>query len=189
MHEAQIHTEQELLHRLSTGDAKAFRALYDQYWQRLLYFANQKVKGDMAEAENIVQDVFVSLWDRREKLSSVINLEAYLVASVKYRVIKWLNRHYTERLYDEKGLALDILDDSTQEYLAFDELQQRLAKLVGTLPPKAQLIYKLNKETGLSHKQIAEELDMTETAVNVTLVRTRKTLRAGLGSFLNTFLF
>ena len=183
------HDDQELLSRLTSGDAAAFRALYDRYWQRLLYFASQKIKGDMAEAENIVQDIFISLWERRETLTITHNLEAYLVTSVKYRVIKWLNRHFTESLYNEDGEAIDILDDSTQEYLAFDELEKRLAAIVGTLPEKAQLIYRLNKDEGMTHRQIADELGMTETAVNVTLVRTRKTLRSSLGSFLNSFLF
>lgn len=189
MNAQQQPTDQELLAQVALGDAIAFRALYDRYWQRLLYFAYQKIRGDVAEAENIVQDVFVSLWDRRERLMIRGTLEAYLVVSVKYGVIKWLNRQYTQSLYNQEGVAIDILDDSTQEYLAFDELQQRLAQVIGTLPEKARLIYRMNKEDGMSHKQIAEELDMTETAVNVTLVRTRKTLRSALGSFLSTFLF
>ena len=83
----------------------------------------------MAEAENIVQDVFVSLWDRRNQLVIKGSLEAYLVVSVKYRVIKWLNRQYTQSLYNDEGVAIDVLDDSTQEYLAFDELQERLAQV------------------------------------------------------------
>ncbi len=182
-------SDPELLALLREGDAAAFRALYDRYWQPLLYFASQKAGGDIAEAENMVQDVFVSVWDRREKLNIDSSFEAYLVVSVKYRVIKWLNRHYTESLYAEDGIPMDILDDSTQEYLAFDELQTRLGRLIATLPEKAQLIYRLSQEEGLSHKQIADELGMTETAVNVTLVRTRKMLRGGLSSFLTTFLF
>jgi RNA polymerase sigma-70 factor (ECF subfamily) len=184
----QSHTDEELIRLIGQDDEQAFRALYDRYWQRLLYFACQKIRGDMAEAENMVQDVFVSLWERRSKLVIKGSPEAYLVVSVKYRVIKWFNRQYTQSLYDDGGVAIDVLDDSTQEYLAFDELQERLAQVVGTLPEKVQLIYRLNKEEGMSHRQIAEELDMTETAVNVTLVRARKTLRNALGSFLGTFL-
>ncbi len=181
-------TDWQLLDRLKSADTTAFRELYDRYWQRLLYFASQKVKGDMAEAENIVQDVFVSLWDRRERLCITSSFEAYLVTSVKYRVIKWLNRQCTESLYNKEGLAIDISDDSTLQYLAFDELQERLGKLIGTLPEKARLIYRLNQEEGMSHQQIADELGMTVTAVNVTLVRIRKTLRTSLGSLLTSFL-
>lgn len=182
-------SDHELLTRLGQGDEAAFRALYDRYWQRLLYFASRKTGGDMAEAENMVQDIFVSLWQRRQTIRITSSLEAYLVVSVKYRVIRWLNRQDTESLYNDEGRVMDILDDSTQEYLALDELQARLGELVAKLPEKAQLIYRLSKEEGLSHRQIADELGMTETAVNVTLVRTRKTLRTGLGSFLNTLLF
>ncbi|HVW94368.1 MAG TPA: sigma-70 family RNA polymerase sigma factor [Mucilaginibacter sp.] len=181
--------DQALLTRLRSGDEAAFRMLYDRYWQRLLYFACRRTDGDMAEAENMVQDIFVSIWHRRAMLNITDSFEAYLVVSVKYRVIKWLNRNYTESLYNEEGIAMDILDDSTQEYLALDELQARLGELVARLPARAQLIYRMSHDKGLTHRQIAEDLEMTETAVNVTLVRARKELRAGLGSFLSTFLF
>ena len=69
----QNNDDQELLSRLTSGDAVAFRALYDRYWQRLLYFASQKINGDIAEAENIVQDIFISIWERRETLTITDN--------------------------------------------------------------------------------------------------------------------
>jgi len=182
------HTDLELLSLLKRSDHDAFTLLYDRYWKRLLSFAVQKT-GDLAEAENMVQDIFVSLWRRRETLVVTGSLEHYLVASVKYRVIKWLNRRAAEPLHDaENGLAVDILDDSTQEYLSFEELRKKLEMLIGALPEKSRLIYKMNKESGMSYKAIAEELDITEKSVDAHLTRAKKSLRDGLSSHLSSFL-
>ncbi|WP_316814257.1 RNA polymerase sigma-70 factor [Pedobacter heparinus] len=182
------YTDQELTPLLREGDAAAFESLYQRYWKKLLHFANQKT-GDFMEAENIVQDVFVSLWNRRENLSINSGLENYLIVSVKYRVIKLFDRQRSQRLYQEQNMAaVDLLDDSTQQYLDFDELRHRLEELIGKLPEKSALIYRMNKEEGKSHKKIAAEMGMSEKAVNSQLVRTKKILREGLHSLLLLYL-
>ncbi|WP_257668123.1 RNA polymerase sigma-70 factor [Parapedobacter tibetensis] len=182
------YTDQELFPLLKAGDDLAFKALYLRYWKKLLYFAAQKT-GDFADAENIVQDIFVSLWEKRETLRLTSTLDHYLFVSVKYRVIKLLDRKRSQRLHADRNAAThDILDDSTQQYLDFEELRHRLEELIGTLPEKSELIYRMNKEEGMSHKEIGSELGMSEKAVNARLVRIKKTLRTGLNSFLGGFL-
>lgn len=181
-------TDLQLIDLLKNDDDSAFKTLYQRYWKRLLYFANQKT-ADLAEAENVVQDIFVSLWNRRSDLNISISLENYLIVSVKYRVIKLFNKQRTQRISEEKSLvSYDILDDSTQQYLDFEELQHRLQELIGKLPEKGALIYRMNKEQGMNHKQIAQELGISEKAVNSHLVRSKKALRSGLDSSLNSFL-
>ncbi len=177
----------QLTDLLKNGDNAAFKTIYQRYWKKLLYFANQKT-GHFPDAENLVQDVFASLWQRHKTLTITATLENYLVVSVKYRVLKRLDKQRSERLYNENRLSSDLLDNSTQEYLDFEELRHRLEKLVAELPAHARLIFKLNKEEGKSHKEIADQLGMTEKAVNAQLVRAKKKLRDGLNSFLMNFL-
>ena len=173
-------SDSELLDLMARGKEHAFNELFNRYWDKLLQTAIHKV-DDVMEAENIVQDVFVSLWKRRKTLEIKGSFSHYLLVSVKYRVIKTLNRQRMHRLYREEGLAgADLLDDSTQQYLDFQELKQRLEELVGNLPEKARLIYCMNKDEGMSYREIAEELNMTEKAVDAHLVRARKILRSGL---------
>lgn len=179
-------SDAELLDLLRSDDSAAFDILYNRYWHRVLALAHQKT-GDLMEAENIVQDVFVSLWKRRYSLVITAEFSNYLFVSVKYRVLKVLAQNkirYAEGL----EVAEDLLDDSTQQYLAFEELRERLEKLIVMLPEKSQLVYRLSKEAGKSYKEIADELDMTEKAVDAHLVRAKRSLRAGLGSFLGNFL-
>jgi len=182
------YNDQELIVRLKDGDDLAFKALYVRYWKKLLHFASQKT-ADYYDAENIVQDVFASLWNRRTELNINSGIEAYLVVSVKYRIIKLYDKQRAQRIYAERTIAMgDVLDDSTQHYLDFEELRHRLEELIGSLPERSGLIYRMNKEDGMSHKAIAEELGMSEKAVNAQLVRIKKTLRTGLNSFLGAIL-
>ncbi|HWW39420.1 RNA polymerase sigma-70 factor [Pedobacter sp.] len=181
-------SDHELVLLLKEGRHTAFEELYNRYWKKILHLATQKT-GDIIEAENIVQDIFVSLWKRREDLSISSSLNNYLVVSIKYRVIKWLDKQRSQRLYEGEQLATyDILDDSTQQYLEFQELRDRLEKVLATLPEKSVIIYRMNREAGMSHREIAIELGMSEKAINSHLVRTKKILRAHLSSFLASFL-
>lgn len=178
--------DHELLALLKEGNSVAFDILYNRYWHRVLALAHQKT-GDLMEAENVVQDVFVSLWKRKDTLIINGDFANYLFVSVKYRVLKVLAQRKT-RFAESLELASDLLDDSTQEYLAFDELRARLELLIGSLPETSRLIYRLSKDDGKSYKEIAAELNISEKAVDAHLVRTRRTLRTGLGSFLGNFL-
>jgi RNA polymerase sigma-70 factor (family 1) len=180
-------TDGKLFELMAQGDHVAFGTIYNRYWKRLLHYALQKT-GDSMEAENMVQDVFVSLWKRRAELTFSGDLSRYLTVSVKYRVIKLFHKQHVRRLYEDELLAGDLLDDSTREYLDLAELQKQLEHLVNALPKKAQLIYRMNKESDMSHREIADQLDMNEKAVNTQLVRARKTLRVGLNFFLHSIL-
>lgn len=180
--------DHELVLLLRAGQHAAFEAIYNRYWKRILHLAIQKT-SDIIESENIVQDIFVSLWKRRETLNISSSLNNYLVVSVKYRVIKWLDKQRVQRLYEgEKFSGYDLLDNSTQQYLEFQELREHLEKVLATLPEKSVVIYRMNKDDGMSHREIAVTLGMTEKAINSHLVRTKKVLRAHLGNFLTSFL-
>lgn len=182
-------SDNDLLYLMSKDREQAFNELFNRYWDKLLQKAIQKI-DDVMEAENIVQDVFVSLWRRRKELKITNSFSHYLLVSVKYRIIKVLNRQRVRRVYFEEGCSsIDLLDDSTRQYLDFVELQERLEQLVGNLPEKARLIYRMNKEEGMSYREIASELDITEKAVDAHLGRVKKALRSGLQRFLSVYLF
>ena len=110
----------------------------------------------------------------------VSTLSSYLAVAVKYRVYKALARisktmHYGDDQANEA--ALDVLDDSTQQWLEFNEVKKQLSMLVDSLPEKCRLVYQL------SQKQVAEELDISEKTVKNHMNRAYKTLKTGLRSF------
>ena len=91
MYNYDILDDKELIVLLQKNDRNAFTEIYNRYWKKLFSVAANKIK-DLPEAEEIVQDIFVSIWNRRDNLTVIDTLSSYLAVSVKYRVIKrWIN--------------------------------------------------------------------------------------------------
>lgn len=176
-------SDEELFLLIRSGEEAAFSEIYNRYWKKLLTVAINKTDGNVEEAEEIVQDIFVSLWKRRDQLELSSNLGNYLAASVKYRVIKNLARKDLRRRYEsENPHIFSTSDNSTQDWLDFEELQSRLEALVAALPERCQLIYRMSRENGYSQKEIAGELSISEKTVEAHLGKALKSLRNGLYS-------
>lgn len=173
------YNDELLVQLLQSDDEKAFREIYERYWKRLLYVAGKKLK-DIALAEELVQDVFLDIWKRRSSLIITGELQAYLSVAMKYKVIKAQAR--LQRAEDYKLFAAHNLSQSassTEEYLDFEELKDRLQQLVADLPEKCRLAYKLREE-GLSQREIAQQMKISESTVESHIVKALKSLRSGL---------
>lgn len=174
-------TDDDLLTFLRSGDEGAFTEIYNRYWKKTLSVATLKSGGNMTDAEEIVQDIFTSLWNRRSELSITTSLEIYLAASVKYRVIKNLAKREVRRRFENQNPALfSDADYTTQNWLDFEELQDRLQTLVASLPEKCRLVYRLSREDGYSQKEIATEMGISEKTVEAHLGKALRVLRSGL---------
>jgi RNA polymerase sigma-70 factor (family 1) len=184
MHQYGILNDKELTELLKLNDRHAFTEIYNRYWKKLFTIAANKIK-DLDEAEEIVQDIFASLWARRNNLCIVNALSAYLAVSVKYRVIKTLDKRFQAQSYaDHKKEVISLLDNSTEEWLEFEELRVKLLEFVSELPAKCQLVFKLSRESGFSQKKIAAELGISEKTVEAHLGKALKTLRIRMRQFL-----
>lgn len=184
---AHVHrNDEELLTLLAQGNEGAFTEIYNRYWKKLFVIAAGRINS-LEEAEEIVQDIFTKLWMRRANLNVTAGLSGYLAVSVKYRVIKALDKYYNHQRYIDTVMN-DEVDDSTQEQLAFDELKHELAYYVARLPEKCRLVFQLSREEGYSQKQIAEELSISEKTVEAHLGKAFKTLRTKLASLMVTLL-
>ncbi len=175
-------SDSDLLLQLQSGSRRAFSELYERYWRKLFYAAASRL-DQVEEAEEIVQDIFISLWERREELDIRTTLEVYLAVSVKYRVIKTLARQRVRRRFLELNVA-DILHDPTNEWFEFEELRARLEALVATLPEKCRLVYNLSRESGYTQKQIAQEFSISEKTVEAHISKALRILREGLNAML-----
>ncbi|MBN9383817.1 MAG: RNA polymerase sigma-70 factor [Chitinophagaceae bacterium] len=174
-----------LVKLLQRGNDAAFTEIYHRYWNRLFSVAANKLNYDLKLAEELVQDIFLDLWHRREILDIRVSLSLYLAAAMKYKVIdarlkKKRIAAYTENLAAQATIG----DTSTEKQISFDELQHELSALVSSLPEKCQLVYKLSREAGYSQKEIAHHLSISEKTVESHLARAVKTLRLGLKNFL-----
>ena len=176
----------ELVSLMKQDDSLAFTEIYKRYWKKLFSVAANKA-GDVEEGREIVQNVFISLWNRRQELEIKKSLGNYLAVSVKYRIINLLDKQNNHQKY-LTHLQLTEIDDSTQQWLEFTELKERLAGLVAELPEKCRLVFVLSREQGHSQKEIAEKLGISEKTVEGHLTKAIKSLRTGLSSYLHTLL-
>ncbi|QQT27243.1 RNA polymerase sigma-70 factor [Sphingobacterium spiritivorum] len=176
------YTDSDLINALMRGEHAAFTEIYKRYWKRLFYIAAKKLH-DPEEAEEIVQQIFVSMWNRRENLQINTSLNAYLATSVKYRIIKVMDKLYHQQKYAD-SITSRNLDDSTQEWLAFLDLKEILNKSISELPEKCQLVFRMSREQYMSQKDIAAALNISEKTVEAHLGKAIKTLRQKLNRFL-----
>lgn len=167
-----------LISLLKQDDEKAFAALYDRYWDKIYTVACHRLKIP-EQAEEIVQDIFVKLWEHRATLQLRHSLSTYLAVAVKYRVINFL-----DHLYSVRNRMAELPDYSQQmssspEELFFEqELRDQIEATVKRLPEKCQMIFRMSREQGMSNKEIAHELSISESTVENHINRALKDVRS-----------
>lgn len=181
--------EKELLPRLQQSDENAFTEIYNHYWKKLFCVAAHKLHN-LAEAEEVVQDIFLELWKRRAELNIATCLNAYLAVCVKYKVIDLLAkraRQLRHRQYTSQQTHLP--DPSPEQVLQFETLKEQLLKETAKLPGKCRLVFQLSREEGYSHKHIAKHLGISEKTVESHLSKALRNLRTGLSHVLSVLFF
>ncbi|WP_315816953.1 RNA polymerase sigma-70 factor [Paraflavitalea speifideaquila] len=164
------------------GDEAAFTAIYHQYWKLLFSVAANKL-DNLTDAEEVVQEVFADLWKRRSEINIQQSLKSYLAAAVKFQVYSLLHKKYRQRQQEGNMQQLTPVTTHVEEQYDYKELQQQLHQTAAQLPERCKLIYELSREKGLSHKEIAQTLDIAEKTVENQLTKALKHLRTSLKSF------
>lgn len=160
------YTDKELLQQIAEDDSMAFTMLYRRYWEGLFVTAARALR-EKTEAEDVVQDVFLSLWNRRHELKIEGSLAAYLHTSVRYKAIQYIEKNITRR--DYLALLVDVsvnsLSPNAEINLQVEELQKTISNAIAKMPPKMQQVYRLSRQEQLSHKEIAEQLSVSAETV------------------------
>ncbi len=172
--------------KIRKGDTYAYECLFKEFYENLVNFAFQYVK-DIQIAENLVQDVFLKIWNRREKLKIISNVKSYLFTSVKNHALNFLQR---------EKVRFEPLDEAeTKEYLKnpFEELEEKeiLSKVhdsIEELPEKCRITYKLFIHNEFSYSEIAEIQNVSVNTVKTHMFRAVKTLRSRLFTLLSLFM-
>lgn len=170
-------TDDQLTELLQQGDKNAFTEIYNRYWKRLLAVAYNHTK-DKAIAEEITQEVFISLWDRREVIH-IKTLSNYLATAAKFAVFKQIQRQRRHREIEVSGYKHVPF---TMDENAIDArfLQDYIDGIVNELPEKCRLVFKYSREAGLSIPEIAREMNIAEKTVESHLTKALKVLRVKL---------
>lgn len=173
----QTFTDEELLGLLKNNDEAAFTEIYSRYWQALLHTAFH-ILQDKEAVQDIVQNVFISLWTRRSE-ANIKNINAYLHQAARFSVFKAIREMRHDRTFYERLTAATV-DIITDDPLMFKEQQQLIQQLIDTMPKDWKEAFLLSRENNMTYKQIAELLGISEKTVEKRISRSLQFLRSGL---------
>ncbi|MGD9557753.1 MAG: RNA polymerase sigma-70 factor [Mangrovibacterium sp.] len=190
-----MNLEQELLDSIYKGNKTVFEILFKTYYNRLCAFAvNFVSRNDLAE--DIVADVFLKLWEKKESVNITDSISSYLFRAVKNSCINYLNREksrshtISENEISLLNLKLEYL--ISERYPLTDligkELEERIKTEIEKLPGQCREIFYLSRFEDFSHKEIAEKLGISENTVKVQIYRALSKLRQGLKDYLAIFI-
>jgi len=174
------YSDEQLVALLKKGDQQAFAEIYRRYAESLAGFAAFKL-FNLDDARDILQDLFVKLWENREQLYITSNLQSYLYAIIRHRVIDKIRKNITREEYASASQSLaSFFQPAGDKQLEAKELQQTIQHSLDQLPARVKEIYKLSREEGLSNTEIAQKLNLSEQTVKNQLSTALKHLRKSL---------
>lgn len=171
------HSDIDIDQRIRLGDRAAFQSFFEKHWNRIYQSIYLLVK-QVELAEDIAQDVFVKLWDKREKLEGVANLKSYLFLMARNAAIDHLRR---KTLVPENiDYLITYFQDrspSPQQAIEYKELREILDDAINQLPPKLKEVFLWSRHEGLSHADIAERKGISVVSSKTYIVRSLKFIR------------
>lgn len=177
--------DHELLRCIARGDQRAFATLFDRHWKKLYHTALNVVE-DCDAAEDIVQDCFISLWEKSSH-KHIDNVGGYLFKSVKYSCFMYLRSGAISRKHLDHINQL-AFDNSTEEDFYAQELQEVLDSSLATLPEKCREIFYLSRFEFLPNKQIAEQLQISPKTVENQITKALRILRLSVNKMISVAL-
>lgn len=175
--------------RLSEGSEEAFSKIYDRYHGKVFRAAERFLQCSSL-AQDVVQEVFSTIWIRRAEMNNIRNLEAYIKTVSKNQIYTFLR----ELSYEEKQKAvyLRVTESSVNDCdfaILENQNEELLKKILDGLPLRQQEIFHLSRNEGLSHDHIAERLNISQGTVKNHLVRALQTIRQQLSAYVDFPLF
>jgi len=163
--------EKEILIKFKDGDSAAFDAIYYKYSNRLLLFACGLLKDRYASSE-LVQEVFVKIWEKRDQVNVDLNFENYLITITYNSIRKYFRNKLLEiKVKDQLSQKLPLQTNHIENDLIYKELLEVANRSIEKLPPKRKTVYKLSRQEGLRIKEIACKLNISTRTVETHLAK------------------
>ncbi|MEM6845130.1 MAG: RNA polymerase sigma-70 factor [Bacteroidota bacterium] len=173
--------------KLDIQTKAGFTILYKTY-VKFVFRTCYRYLGDVAASENITAEIFTSVWERRKTLHQdawqVDSWERYLSQAAKHKIFNHIRIKKQSDAYVTKVLQdAPIFNHATEEDYQFEELANQIDTLVDQLPPKCQYVFRLSREKGLSNKEIAQHLSISDNAVKKHIAKALSHLRENLADY------
>lgn len=178
--------EKELVELICQGNEKAFEEIFKNYYQSLCNFAWIYVRS-RAISEELVMDVFLRVWEKKETLDPDKRIRYFLFQSVKNRAIDHLDRKKIADQYLRELSEINMRDQFPRNESLSDEKEiiEEVRKIIEDFPEKTKHIYKLNRMDGLTYREIADVLEISSKSVEYHMSRALDILRSSLSKYLS----
>lgn len=170
----------ELLDLLKAGDPSAYTEIYKRYSPLLYVHAFKKIRH-REEAKDVIQEVFTTIWTKRADLTIKTNLAGYLYSCVHHSVLNLITRQKTQTKYVESLQHFLTEGCAADDRIREKDLSGIIEREIAALPEKMRAVFQLSRRDYLSHKQIAQKLDLSEETVKSQVKNALKILKLKLG--------
>ncbi|QJB37071.1 RNA polymerase sigma-70 factor [Chitinophaga oryzae] len=176
-------SDEALLEQFRQGSAAAFEELYKRFWG-VLYLQAYRILIHEEDAQDIVQEVFTTLWTKGRSIELSGSLAAYLYVATRNRVLNMLasKRTYRHHLSSLKQ-SLSAADNNSLQYITEKEITVRMEREINALPAKMREVFELSRKSALTHKEIAHQLQLSQETVKKQISNAIRTLRHKMAHF------
>jgi RNA polymerase sigma-70 factor (family 1) len=179
-----LHNDRSIIARMQQGDERALELLFKTYYAQLCRFARNMLK-DSTQAEDMVQDVFMKVWDKRNQINITTSLKAYLFMAVRNHCLNALKVNerkfwMDESMEDDSRLSADNMINE----LSAKSLSERINLAIDKLPAKCRQTFQLSRFDELSYKEIAETMNVSVKTVENQMGKALAFLRTNLDSYI-----
>ena len=184
-----VNNDQVLLEALRQGNEKAFRTIYEKYWERLFSVAYHWIRSE-EDVKELVQDVFTQLWCNKEKIHIRKSFHAYLFTALKYKVFNYLEAQHVRKRH-----AIQMQQESfpwvttPEELMYYHETKNMVENTVKLLPLKTRKIFLLSRHYHYSTEEIAQKMHLTPKAIEYHLTNALKYIKYAIKAMMLLFFF
>ena len=180
-------SDEVLFELLKKDSERAFSVLYNRYWDKLLEQAFFKLQSQH-DAEEVVQQSFIQIWNGRAQITIKYTFRTYISAVLKYAVYaKFAERKKNHSVSIDEEFV-QIVDNSTQQWLEFSQIRIEIENLVSQLPEKCQMVYRMSRDQGMNVNEISDTLNISQKTIEGHLTKAIKFIKSNLTVlFLSTF--
>lgn len=183
-------SEKEVISNLRKGDKETFEQLFHENYKNLVLYAKKFVM-DTEIARDLVQDIFIYLWEKRQKLTINKSLSSYLFRAVRNASINHLKRESNKENYVKEflinlnaGSYKTSASEDVHELVVHKDLSERIETIIETLPEQCRNIFKMSRFRGMKNKEIAEIYSISPRTVETQIYRALKVLKENLSPYL-----
>jgi RNA polymerase sigma-70 factor (ECF subfamily) len=173
-----------LISKLKSGDISAFSTIFSSYYRDLVFFASRYTR-DHENAEEIVQDTFVKIWENHKFIEIDVSLKSYLLKAVQNKCIDMIRHNKIKNAHNRHVLENSLQNNyETDNYVLFSELQEQLGIALNNLPEELSYAFTMSRNKGLKYDEIAKSLNVSVRTIEVRIGKALHILRYQLKEYL-----